>query len=794
MTVPAAGAPAPKPWLWLGLILAAAFALRMALSVFNYVSTFDSATPGLMAFHISRGESFPLFFYGQHYMGAIEAYVAAVFFLIFGPSDLSLSLSAILFSLGWTAGTYAVFSEIGGRRAGLVAAATTIAPPWIALWYNVLTYGGYTVTFCLGTWALWLCLRIARMGVDGRGGFLRIAALGLVAGLAMWTNYMSASFLLTGGLLVLAAAIRNRFWGWKGLRLAWAVPFFLAGVSPVIAAIARHGPGHTGSFIFNLAHIKHVIVITFLREDKGFGQLLFDPLDHAIAGYAAFAILFGGMAALSVAGVARMLRRRETPLLWIVPCLFAVVFFALYLPHYMAQYGTPRYLMPIWVFFFAAVAAIPVVAGPSRILRAAGAVLAGVAVAAFAAIDAREIARQAPVARDDRTDHAALVKLARDLRLPAVEMTGGPIWEMTGQVFSFYSGDTPIFSSSATDRYPPHALRLETELNRGFAVEPGHLPFAEGALKDLGLSFEIAKSGRNALIHDIKVPPRPIRPAAKAPRTAQVGAGVDGVPDSIHDRVLGTGLDGYYETAAAITVDLGAEVPVSAIWMMSDVGGGGKLPGGYKLESSTDGSDYRTLRKTPTRYPIAYTIGNRAYLRGKWGMMEIRLDPTPARFIRLTPLRGSSRHEGWHIGEMFIFQPADGPAEESSPPVADLLRALDAESIDLLVANRQLSARVDTAGRGGAKAPRVLDYHAHATDADSFPFAITPGASVAVAVESCAEPIARQVLEETIGTGAIRKEWRHGEYAVWCLTPSADTAATAARTNLQWTGRTFLHP
>ena len=43
---------------------------------------------GLAALHIARGEDFPVFFYGQEYMGTLEAYLAAPLVALFGPSVL----------------------------------------------------------------------------------------------------------------------------------------------------------------------------------------------------------------------------------------------------------------------------------------------------------------------------------------------------------------------------------------------------------------------------------------------------------------------------------------------------------------------------------------------------------------------------------------------------------------------------------------------------------------------------------------------------------------------------------
>ena len=82
----------PLRWAALAAILALGFALRLNLSLKAFFSTFDTSTVGLMGIHILEGER-PLFYYGQNYMGALEAYVAAVMFALFGVSTTSLSLS-----------------------------------------------------------------------------------------------------------------------------------------------------------------------------------------------------------------------------------------------------------------------------------------------------------------------------------------------------------------------------------------------------------------------------------------------------------------------------------------------------------------------------------------------------------------------------------------------------------------------------------------------------------------------------------------------------------------------------
>ena len=59
----------------------------------------DQAIIGLMAKHLSEGRAFPLFLYGADYLLAVEAWLAAPWFLVAPPTLLTLSLSLILVNI-----------------------------------------------------------------------------------------------------------------------------------------------------------------------------------------------------------------------------------------------------------------------------------------------------------------------------------------------------------------------------------------------------------------------------------------------------------------------------------------------------------------------------------------------------------------------------------------------------------------------------------------------------------------------------------------------------------------------
>lgn len=79
----------------------------------------DSAVTGLMALHLSEGRAFPVFWYGQGYMLAVEAYLAAPLFLLFGPSVTALKLPLLGINLAVALLLLRVFVRDAGLRPAL---------------------------------------------------------------------------------------------------------------------------------------------------------------------------------------------------------------------------------------------------------------------------------------------------------------------------------------------------------------------------------------------------------------------------------------------------------------------------------------------------------------------------------------------------------------------------------------------------------------------------------------------------------------------------------------------------
>jgi hypothetical protein len=109
---------------------AAALVVFRSLVPLVYEPLFDSdqAIVGLMAKHLSEFRVFPLFFYGQHYMLGVQAWIAAPFFWLGGPTIAMLRLPLVIINAGVAIALIVMFSRAGMRPVlGLVAALPLIA-------------------------------------------------------------------------------------------------------------------------------------------------------------------------------------------------------------------------------------------------------------------------------------------------------------------------------------------------------------------------------------------------------------------------------------------------------------------------------------------------------------------------------------------------------------------------------------------------------------------------------------------------------------------------------------------
>ncbi len=169
----------------------------------------DEGVVGLMATHISEGRAAPVFFYGQAYLGALEAWCVALFFLLFGVGAGAMHMATLAFSLALLGLVYKYTATAYSLTAARWAAVLVALGPMYFLEWNLKARGGFVEHLVLLFLLLVLFWRFY-LAYDRRNGIG--LALGLTAGIALWVNQLAAGYLVLMGVLILLRHEDRRAW------------------------------------------------------------------------------------------------------------------------------------------------------------------------------------------------------------------------------------------------------------------------------------------------------------------------------------------------------------------------------------------------------------------------------------------------------------------------------------------------------------------------------------------------------------------------------------------------------
>ncbi len=214
---------------WAGIIIVAGTLLRYSLIAQGWPAAYnDEGTLGLMALHVAYQGAHPLLYYGQNYLGSLEAYIGAGFFQLLGPSTFALRLGLLpLFALFLTC-MYLLASLLYTKSLALISLIVlALGSPDIFL--RQLMAAGGTPEMLFFT-ALLLLLTAWLILSSPRNRLVAFGAWGVVAGLDLWSHLLCLPFVLCAGGLLL-------FFCRRELRLpalALLLAALLLGASPLI--------------------------------------------------------------------------------------------------------------------------------------------------------------------------------------------------------------------------------------------------------------------------------------------------------------------------------------------------------------------------------------------------------------------------------------------------------------------------------------------------------------------------------------------------------------------------------
>jgi hypothetical protein len=205
----------------------------------------DEALVGIQAQHILKGER-PIYFYGQAYMGSLEAYLVAVLFMLAGSSVWTLRTEPILLAL--------VIVWLTWRLAHALAYRASFSPytrtwfTWISTIFAAIvplydlvcemhTLGGYIEIFLVMLLLLLSALYLVdrwQAGASNKEIALRWAGIGLLIGLGFWIDPLVIYAVATIAIWIAYGIFK--MWGRcpELLLMLVAIPTALVGSAPAL--------------------------------------------------------------------------------------------------------------------------------------------------------------------------------------------------------------------------------------------------------------------------------------------------------------------------------------------------------------------------------------------------------------------------------------------------------------------------------------------------------------------------------------------------------------------------------
>ena len=212
-------------------------------------SNIDESTVGEMAINIAYRGDHPVFFYGQDYMGALQAYLAAGLFSLFDASLFNLRLAQLLLLAIFLSSIYILTKLLYSRRLALFTTALLGLGNYLTIYRETQAIGGYPDTLAFGALVFLLASWLALTSPSSRSAarfvlpwkrMLAFAGWGLAAGLGLWSDLLIVPSLVMSGLLLLIVCWRE----WRSLAPLALVGGLVVGALPLILFNMTAAPGH----------------------------------------------------------------------------------------------------------------------------------------------------------------------------------------------------------------------------------------------------------------------------------------------------------------------------------------------------------------------------------------------------------------------------------------------------------------------------------------------------------------------------------------------------------------------
>ena len=641
----------------------------------------DTAVVGLMARHMAALKEFPVFFYGQAYMGSLEPMASALLVRLLGPTGFAVTLGPVLFSAAALFFLWRWARDAAGPWGGFAALVAGGFGPAVYFHFQMAPRGGYMVALFVDALVLWAAARLAaRLRAGEKAAARAFLGLGLAAGIGMWSNLIVAPALLAAVCLLLHG-MRGRFWRQAG-GLAAGLAGFVAGFSPWLVYNASHG---WASLEMSQLAAREPMARAALGAWNRFLMLQSSEIGSAGARLPlmlALAVL--GLAALG-AGLAVAQGRRASlreNYARAGAILFCAIFAWVFATSGFARTRTARYWVPA-VPGLAVLAAIACAAPGGRVRR--GAAWTGLAVLTvaqgFAAAPAVfAFARNAGAAVGAyREMGAVLDRIGADALMAPIQFFP----------MNFELQERFAVSDGRQTFYAPILRRLELSDSLAYSSDYKGI---EAFLRRQGAEWDSAPAGGRSLIWNVRFPPVSVR-EIPADRTAGLrdASGADW-KEALSDRNLDTAWSpGGADAALEWTFAEPQDVHSVRLGFAHGMGAAGfDFPRAIRIEAKIAG-EWRPVLADEPLLPLEVS-GPRLYFTSGFARPEFPVGAQGAEALRIALLNTQSpgRSRGWRLAELNAFAAEAGaPPPMSAAPLEETLRRRPPET--LVFAPRWLS-------------------------------------------------------------------------------------------------------
>lgn len=227
------------PTAWLAIVALGVGWKLLLLSLQAFPFHADEAVVGLMARHILAGR-WPAFFYGQAYMGSLDASLVALAYQLAGEASVPAIrlVQTALYALTIVTAMLLADSIFNDRRVALFAGALLAIPTVNLTLYTTVSLGGYGEALLIGNLLLLTALRYRK---DPGKSWLALAWGGL-AGFGLWAFGITLVFSLPSGVVVARTLYRSHQKGGWLRPVALLLLAAAAGAAPWWLTALRQGP------------------------------------------------------------------------------------------------------------------------------------------------------------------------------------------------------------------------------------------------------------------------------------------------------------------------------------------------------------------------------------------------------------------------------------------------------------------------------------------------------------------------------------------------------------------------